>query len=220
MSGRTVRVVVDHRERRSSVAVALAQHPDVGLERRHLPLGDYVVEGRITFERKTAGDFFRSLDDGRLFSQVARLKRSAERPVILLEGCLANLARLEAERLRGALLSLAVAWYVPVVCTPDSNGTADALVLAGRHWLRDRSECWQPPPRAGRRERRHVAVRMLRCIDGIGPAIAARLLDELGSMERIAQAGAEKLARVPGVGAARARRLHEALTTHHKKSHL
>src|SRR5438093_11372238 len=54
--------------------------------RKRLPVGDYVVGQSAVVERKTVRGLHRSLAEGRLWSQLGRLRASATWPYLLLQG--------------------------------------------------------------------------------------------------------------------------------------
>jgi len=66
-------ILADHRERRSGVPDAL-KAIGVHVEETSLALADFVVAPGIGVERKSIGDFHRSIADGRLWSQAASLR--------------------------------------------------------------------------------------------------------------------------------------------------
>ena len=76
----SVSVVVDDRESSSSVLRALREIADVKVTTQRLLLGDYLIDGRILFERKTLPDLAESIKDGRLFKQACRLAASPKKP--------------------------------------------------------------------------------------------------------------------------------------------
>lgn len=59
-------IIVDDREP-ESVTAALKVQPDCHVSIQRLSLGDYQVDDRLLFERKTLPDFAASVMDGRLF---------------------------------------------------------------------------------------------------------------------------------------------------------
>ena len=104
---------------------------DVQLDR--LRVGDYSIDDRVIVERKTYADFATSLIDGRLFPQAAALARCPHRPVILLEGptppCLPDV---HPHALKGAVISLAVMWRLPVLYARDPAGNEATTPLDHR----------------------------------------------------------------------------------------
>ncbi len=77
---------VDLSERNAAVLDLARECDDFDVQMVRLPIGDYLIESGVVVERKTYGDFARSLVDGRFFPQAAALARSPHRPVVLLEG--------------------------------------------------------------------------------------------------------------------------------------
>ena len=75
-NNRRIAVIVDHRESNREVIKFLSETKNVSVAIKRLSLGDYLVDNRLIFERKTLNDFALSIIDGRLFSQAIRLKRS------------------------------------------------------------------------------------------------------------------------------------------------
>lgn len=207
-----VEIVIDDRERDSGVPPLLAADPGVRVEWRRLPLGDYIVDGRITVERKSSSDFVRSLMDGRLFRQVRRLKHEAERPVIIVQGRLPGSVgpQVDPAAVRGAVVSVAVMWYLPMLFAGCAAETAELLRTLARQAARHAGKggC-----RAGSRPRRPDQRKsyILQGLPGVGPVTARRLLEHFGSVEKVVGAGREELALVRGIGADRANAIWEIL---------
>ena len=170
---------------------------DVQLER--LTVGDYSIDDRVVVERKTYADFAMSLIDGRLFPQAAALARCPHRPVILLEGrAPLRLPNVHPHALKGAVISLAVMWRLPVLYARDPADSlrvlrdlADQASLAGGLLQRyDRK-----PKRLAARK-----LYMLQGLPGVGPELAYRLLQQFGSIEQVISATEDALMQVRGIG--------------------
>jgi DNA excision repair protein ERCC-4 len=108
-----ISIIVDDREPRS-VMEALQALSDCHVSVQRLSLGDYQVDDRLLFERKTLPDFVASVMDGRLFRQAARLAASERRGIIVLEGAVKNIAShgITREALQGALISISVIFQI------------------------------------------------------------------------------------------------------------
>lgn len=91
-----MKIEVDYREKPSGILNILRNRSEVIVEEKRLSIGDYRINGRITVERKTTKDFIISIIDGRLFSQASRLKKFAEKPIVVIEGrtCITPVTRL------------------------------------------------------------------------------------------------------------------------------
>src|SRR5947209_17158066 len=83
-----IHIRIDTQEQRSGIPALLAAMPQVHIEVAPLRVGDYDVGGdpRRVFERKTGSDFLSSLAQGRLFAQLAALRKSRFALILLLEG--------------------------------------------------------------------------------------------------------------------------------------
>ncbi|MEM1837843.1 MAG: ERCC4 domain-containing protein, partial [Pyrobaculum sp.] len=77
-------VLVDTREHNEEIIRAIKES-GCGVIKTKLEVGDYSAGGFI-FERKSVSDFVNSIIDGRLFSQLERLRNSEMRPVVIIEG--------------------------------------------------------------------------------------------------------------------------------------
>ncbi|MBI3735674.1 Hef nuclease, partial [Candidatus Sumerlaeota bacterium] len=120
-------VVLDDRERASGLGSALAKILGRAPKIERLSAGDILVARRYLIERKTTEDFAASVLDGRLFNQIAQMREQRFEPVLILEGEFkpGEAQRLSPGALRGAILSVALDWRVPIV---RSRGIADTAL--------------------------------------------------------------------------------------------
>jgi len=203
---------VDPSEGHAALIDLVRQCDEFDVRMEHLTVGDYCLDRGIVVERKTYADFAVSLADGRLFSQAAKLARCPHRPVILLEGPRSpRMPDVHPHALKGALVSLAVMWRLPVLCARDPEDSLRILRLLAHqlgtsdHGLLTRYD--RKPRRLASRK-----LYMLQGLPGVGPALAHRLLLEFGSVERVVTADEEELMRVPGVGRKKAARIRELMS--------
>ena len=194
-------IQVDDRESRGAVVGLLMQSPDFCVTATRLPLGDYRVDGRFLFERKTLTDLVAAIKDGRLFRQALKLSASTLQPAIILEGTGRELAgsAMRWEAIQGALVTVALFCGVPLLRTRTPEETVRTMLFAARQ---GRTFASGALPRRGRRPRgkRARQLYILQSFPGIGPDRAQRLLAHFGSVECIAQANATELCSVPGIG--------------------
>ena len=210
---RSVSVVVDDRETGSGVPKALRDLENVTVAVQRLPLGDYLVDGRILFERKTLLDLAESIKDGRLFKQACRLAASPKKAVILLEGTAADLAssRMSREAIQGALITLSVMLGIPLLRSLSPEESARLMLYTARQIQTAVSEAI---PRKGARPKgkRALQLYILQGLPGIGPVRAKCLLARFGAIERVLHAQPDDLSAVRGIGPATARRIRWAVT--------
>jgi Fanconi anemia group M protein len=175
----------------------------------HLDTGDYLIDDEVLVERKTISDFVASLVDGRLFPQAARLAHSRYRSLLLIEGPKpASIPDVHPHALEGALVSLAAMWRLPVLHSSE----AEHSLLVLRFLAKQASRPQQPVLRRFDRKPKRLASRrlfLLQGLPGVGPALASRLLDHFGSIERVINADVSALAEVRGIGPRKAALIRE-----------
>jgi len=205
-----MRITVDHRERASGL-LELIRGPDVFIEVKPLPFGDYIINDSITIERKTARDFLISIIDGRLFTQLSNLKKHCPCPVVMIEGnpCETDVD-MDPAAIKGALISVETIWYVPIVFTRSKEDSVETLLMMGRQ---DETNMDVVPLRGGYRPKR-LKSRQLYILQGlpkVGPTVAKRLLEHFGCVSNVVNAPVEELMRVDGIGRVSAKTIREVL---------
>ena len=200
---------VDYSERHATLLDLARTCVDFDVRLDRLDVGDYCIDGRVVIERKTYADFAMSLADGRLFPQAAALARSPHRPVVLLEGPKpAKMPDVHPHALKGAMVSLAVMWRLPVLHARDPEDSLRVLRFIAHQLGHLHPGTLQ---RYDRKPKRFASRKLyvLQGLPGIGPALASRLLLQFGSIERVVAADEDTLIRVRGVGRKKAARIRE-----------
>jgi len=215
-----LRIIVDERERKSGIP-DLLRAIGINIELKTLPIGDYIVAPETVVERKSIHDLISSIFDGRLFDQCNRLKEHFQFPIILIEGNLDEISNITENPLifYGAISSIALDFKIPILPTPSADHTAKLLVS-----LCSRKESATGPflkkiKKSNDIQKQQLSV--LSSLPGIGEKLALRLLKKFGSPLRIFSASSTELAKVDGLGLARAKKIKKMLDTkskHFKKS--
>jgi len=205
------RIVVDIFEPASGVPAEL-QALGVKVERVKLPVGDYDLGCGVLVERKTVADLHLSLGQGRLWSQIGRLRANAKLPYLLVEGRNLDEGGVPAAAIRGACLGV-IGQGVALVRSMDAADSALWLrTLATRRAAvrlgRDR------PVYAQRLKPEADLVReaMLASVPGISVAGARALLEQFGNVAGVVAANEDEWLRVPGIGPRRAAALRAAIS--------
>src|SRR5687767_15858949 len=86
------RIVVDEREKNSGIP-DLLKKVGAAIDFAQLQVGDYVVSSETAVERKTVRDLISSIYDGRLFVQCSDLVRFYQKPLLVVQGNIADLAQ-------------------------------------------------------------------------------------------------------------------------------
>lgn len=199
---RPILIVVDDRERSSAVWSILANTKTFNVRVQRLAPGDYLVDGRFLFERKTLGDLVASIKEGRLFAQALRLAQvNGVRAALILEGTSKSLegCGMRWEAIQGALVTVALFVGLPVLRSRSPQETVRTFEFAA---LQGRTAAHGALQRRGRRPKGKAALQrhLLQGLPGVGPERATRLLEHFGSVEAVLTADAEALDAVPGIG--------------------
>ena len=208
----TINIIIDDRERSQTIHQALIAMEGVSCERQRLAIGDFQVDGRFLFERKTLPDFAVSIIDGRLFKQMTRLAMSPLNGVLVLEGSSRDLkpSGVRREALQGALITTSLILGIPVLRAFNADETARLMVYTARQV---RFAATGGLPRSGYRPKgkRKQQLHILQSLPGVGPARAARLLARFGSVRNVLNASLENLITVEGIGSETARNIDWAV---------
>lgn len=223
-----VRIVVDERERNSNIP-ELLKNAGAIIDFTQLKVGDYVVSSETAVERKTVRDLISSIYDGRLFIQCSDLVKYYQKPLLVVQGNIAELAetsedmedpndiKLHAERMPlayDALITVATEFRIPIIHTPSAEHTAQLLVTLVNRSLRE-GKATGPLLRKIKKENPIYIQQLsvLASLPGVGEKLAARMLKKFHTPIRALNASAAELATIPGFGLTRAERVRKVLTT-------
>jgi Fanconi anemia group M protein len=205
-----MRIIIDDREDRSGIG-ELLEIRGHEVSRKRLPFGDYLIDGKLVVERKTANDFVISIIDGRLFRQIHNLKRLRLRVVLIIEGDPYRTGHaIDLNAVRGALISISVVWQVPVIFSSSTEDFTEQLQVMASQMESCRSVM---PLRGGYRPRRLKSRQLfiLQGLPGVGGKLAWRLLSHFKSVADVFSAGTDELVAVDGIGHVSAERIREVL---------
>jgi ERCC4-type nuclease len=209
-----IHIRIDTQEQRSGIPALLAAMPQTHIEVAPLRMGDYDVGGdpRRVFERKTGSDFLCSLAQGRLFAQLAALRKSRFAPILLLEGdpLRAGHSQMRPESIRGALSYIAAVMRVPILPSSGPTDSAHLVYAAAKQCQNGHAA---RGPLRGRRgatlsERQ---LQIVLSLPGIGPVTARAVCARFRSLHDLLSADATQLSTVPGVSPALAAALEQLL---------
>jgi ERCC4-type nuclease len=164
-------------------------------------VGDYLVDHRLVFERKTLNDFALSIIDGRLFSQAIRLVSSKYKSVLILEGTGKELTEtgVRREAMQGALISVSIVLGITVLRSRNPSESARLILYSARQiksFARGAVQRHGSRPK-GKRKRQLL---ILQGLPDVGSQRAARRLEFFGSVEATMAATSEELQSFEGIG--------------------
>jgi len=210
MNIESLRIVVDERERKSGIP-DLLKAVGVNLEVKTLPIGDYIVAPETIVERKSVSDLISSIFDGRLFDQCNRLKEHFAHPIILMEGNVEEIEQIVENPLvfYGAVASVAIDFKIPIIPTPSATHSAKLLISMCSRKDASKGPFLKKIKKSDDVQRQQLSV--LCSLPGIGEKLAIRMLEKFGSPSRTINASLADLAKVDGLGEARAKRIKQML---------
>ena len=192
------KIIVDYREKNCLIPYELM---DMGIdvEYRELKVGDYVA-GDVVIERKTISDFISSMLNKRIFGQIEDLKQF-ENKLLIIEGMEEkelyndnNETGVNANAIRGFLLSITLKHKIPAILTKNSEDTAKYLFILLN---KKENEMSLNAKKRGRNKKEQLQF-ILEGFPGIGPKTAKRLLKEFRTIQNIVNSDIEYLRKIIG----------------------
>lgn len=206
-----ITIVADMRESRSNIAQMLMQMPNLEVQIKELSCGDYMLREDFPVERKAASDFVLSIQDRRLFEQVAKMKGEFGRATFIIEGDIhATRSTMAPDAIRGALSYLVAIEGASILPSKNAADTAALLAVMARHLQEGLG--YQVALRGGKpKDLRTQAQFIVEGFPGIGPGSAKTLLGHFGSIGAICAADATMLRGAPGVGEKTAKQIRNII---------
>jgi len=210
-----LRIIVDERERKSGIP-DLLKAIGMAVEMKTLPLGDYIVAPETIVERKSIKDLMASVFDGRLYDQCSRLKEHFQHPIVLVEGNVDEVEEITDNPLifYGALSRVALEFKIPIIPTPSASHTAKLLVSMCSKKDGPAGPYLKKIKKSSNLETQQLST--LCSLPGIGEKFAVRMLEKFGTPLKVFSATTAELAKVEGLGEARAKKIKNMLTTKNK----
>ena len=205
-----LRIVIDEREKKSGIPKLLTT---IGIktEIKTLLIGDYIVGPETVVERKSIQDLVSSIFDGRLFDQCNRLKEHFQYPILLIEGNVDEIELITENPLifYGALSTVAIDFKIPIIPTPNASHTAKLLVSLCSKKEPIKGPFLKKIKKSNDVQKQQLAV--LCSLPGIGEKIAIRILEKYGSPIAALGVTSKELAKIPGLGETRAKKIKKML---------
>ena len=215
MNLENLRIVIDERERKSGIP-DLLKSVGLNIEMKTLPVGDYIVAPETVVERKSIRDLLSSVFDGRLFDQCSRLKEHFQNPIVLVEGNVDEIEEITDNPLifYGAISAVVIDFKIPIIPTPSAAHTAKLLVsLCSRKDI-PKGPYLKKIKKSSDLQKQQLSV--LCSLPGIGDKFAVRMLEKFGTPLRVFTATTTELAKVEGLGDARAKKIKTMLDSKSK----
>jgi len=210
-------IIVDHRERASDVLRNLSKM-GCKIHFKQLQIADYVLSIRVGVERKTVTDFLQSLIDGRLLDQIIELKTKYQKPLLLIEGeDLYGRRALHPEAIRGILMAISIALGVPILWTKNEEESAQLLSLISKEEKKSGISGTKVYTERETLPLANIQEAVVAGIPGIDTVLARRLLQDLGSIQRILTSDEKNLKEIKGIGPKLAETIREIAIFEYKE---
>jgi len=186
------KIFVDYREKNSMVASELI-HLGFEVEFLELKVGDYLINN-VAIERKTVSDFIASMINQHLRKQLDELQQY-ENKLLLIEGLEEHelysddSEGMNANAVRGFLLSILLKHKIPIIFTKNAEDTAKFIDVLARK-KETESSLNATKKSFNKKEQMQFIVEGF---PGIGPKTAKKLLEKFKTMNNIFSASQEEL---------------------------
>ena len=186
------KIFVDYREKNSMVASELI-HLGFEVEFLELKVGDYLINN-IAIESKTVSDFISSMINKHLEKQLDELQQY-DKKLLLIEGIEEhelysdNSEGMNANAVRGFLLSILLKHKVPIIFTKNAEDTAKFIDVLARK--KEVESSLNATKKSFNKQEQMQFI--LEGFPGIGPKTARKLLEKFKTMKNIFSASPEEL---------------------------
>ena len=187
-------IIADNHEKNSLVISELSEL-GIDVEMQHLPVADFLVNG-VAIERKTVSDFLSSMINKRLSRQLEEIKQYPK-SLLIIEGideqelyndC--NPEGINANAIRGFLLSILLGFQVPIIFTKDYADTAKFISVLAKKEKKEHISLRAVKKALNKKEQLQY---ILEGFPGIGPATAKKLLKRFKTISGIIDASENEL---------------------------
>jgi len=192
------KIIIDYREKNSLVASELIRL-ELNVEFKALKVADYLIND-IAIERKTVSDFIISMINRRLLNQLEELQQYKNK-LLIIEGIDEqelyndeNNSGVNANAIRGFLLSILLKYKIPLIFTKDSEDTAKFILILSR------KKSKEIPLNVSKKSlnKKEQLQFIIESFPGIGPKTAKKLLEKFKTIKKMINASQEELKEIMG----------------------
>lgn len=192
------KIIIDYREKNCLVPSHLKKL-GFEIEFKELKVADYIVK-ETAIERKTIDDFISSMINKRLINQLEELQQYPNK-LLIIEGFEhqelyndKNKKGVNANALRGFLLSILLKHKVPIIFTKNQEDTAKFIETLAKKQTKELSLNAKKKSFNKKEQLQFI----IESFPGIGPKTAKKLLKKFHTIQKIINASEDELKKVLG----------------------
>ncbi len=191
------KIIIDYREKNCLVASELIKQ-GFEIEFKELKVADYIVKN-TAIERKTVSDFISSMINKRLINQLEELQQYKNK-LLIIEGTNEqeiyndDNSGVNANAIRGFLLSILLKHKIPIIFTKNSEDTAKFISVLSK------KKSQELPLNIKKKSlnKKEQLQFIIESFPGIGPKTARKLLKKFKTIKNIINAQQEELEKAIG----------------------
>ncbi len=199
-------LIIDPRETRSGILDLARQEPGLYHEMKILEAGDYIVDSKVVFERKTLPDFLVSIQNGRFFRQSYAMADGLMPYILILEGKRDSVknSRMKREAVQGALIHISVFLGIPVLRSANIQETFKLMTMTSRQLVKyaqiQEGRAYIPVIKAKMNRSKRLKLQLIQHFPGIGHKRANTILQAYPKLWDIFCLDEEDLMEIEGIG--------------------
>jgi Fanconi anemia group M protein len=205
-------IICDYRERE---IIKLLKGFDVSVNRMNLEVGDFICSERVAIERKTHSDFISSIIDGRIFNQVKLLKKSFEKPIIIIEGY--SNREINDNALKATIATLVTNYGISLINTKNIKDSAKMIYWIAKKEQEEQNFGLSFKVRKKPKDLENIKEFIISSFPGISVILAKRLLKHFKTIQNFINADENQLKKVPGIGNKLAKKIKKIIQSEYKK---
>jgi len=184
---------------------------------KSLDFGDYIIDNKFIFERKTLTDFLISIKEGRFFRQSYKTLKKSTPYLLILEGTRESIKNsgMTREAVQGALIHISLFPGIPVLRSANPGETLNLMILTGKQLEKyngnSRCRVYRPGIKAKSYEQERLKLQLLQNLPNIGHQKAIAILNEFGNLSGVLTSNVGQLTKIKSIGKKTATKIVELI---------
>jgi ERCC4-related helicase len=214
-----LKVYVDSREKGSGI-VKLLVDKEIEVTLQNLEVADFILSSAVGVERKEVKDFVDSILDKRILQQVEALKKTFEKPLIIIEGeeDIFSVRNVHPNAIRGMLSWIAIDMKVPILHTKNFRETTELLLTIARREQEDRDKVFGVRGEKKPLSNSELQEFIVSGLPGVGQSLAVALLEEFKTVRKIFSLSDKEFVQIDKIGLKKSKEIEKIMDLKYKKN--